>query len=101
MGWDGGGVGGWGHRGQKKRQRGGVSKAEGGLWSSLGIEMDGNILFYPSFLLFLTWSNGSTLQQSCVVVGKAARSTKDGLSSKYAVQHVCPLNMCSQGYRVN
>lgn len=35
---------GGGYRGQKKRQRGGASKSEGGLW---GLEMDGNILFFP------------------------------------------------------
>lgn len=36
-----------GYRGQKKRQRGGASEAEGGLW---GLEMDGNILFFPPAL---------------------------------------------------
>lgn len=76
------GEGGEGYRGQKKRQRGGASEAEGGLW---GLEMDGNILFFPpsSLLLFLTLS-GSRLQQSCVEAGKAAGSTKVGLSSKDA-----------------
>lgn len=75
---------GWG--GKKKRQRGGASEAEGGLW---GQEMDGNILFFPplrSLPLFLTLSCGSRLQQSCVAAGKTERSTKVGFSSKDTVQ---------------
>lgn len=46
-----------GYRGQKKRQRGGASEAEGGL------EMDGNILFIPSSLPLFRTLSGSRLQQ--------------------------------------
>lgn len=73
-----------GHRGQKKRQRGGASEAEGGPW---GLEMDGNLLFFPRSLpLSLTLSSGSRLQQTGVVAGKAARSAQVGLSSTDAGQ---------------
>lgn len=66
----GGGEGG-GYRGQKKRQRGGASEAQGGL------EMDGNILSFLHFLLlFLTLRGGSRLQQSCKVVGKNCKIHK-------------------------
>lgn len=65
--------------------------------------MDGYILFFPcSLLLFLTLSSGSRLQRSCVVAGKAARSTKVGLSSNEAIQcsnqPVC-LSVCTQRTR--
>lgn len=43
-----------GCRGQKKRQRGGASKAEGGLW---GLEMDVNILFLPPLSLSYCFSH--------------------------------------------
>lgn len=81
---------GGGHKGQKKRQRGGASKAVDG-WA-MGFERWMAIFsFFPptrSLLLFLTLSTGSSLQQNGVVAGKAARSTKVGLSSKDAVLQI-------------
>lgn len=60
------------------------AEAKGGPW---GLEMDGNLLFFPRSLpLSLTLSSGSRLQQTGVVAGKAARSTQVGLSSTDAGQ---------------
>lgn len=62
-----------GCRGQKKRQRGGAK------W----LAMDVNMLFFFSLL---TLSSGSSLQQSDVVAGKAARSLQRGaLIKRYSL----------------
>lgn len=91
-------VGGWGveeggYRGQKKRQRGGASEAEGGL---RGLQMDGNILLFPP-ALSCCFSHRAVVPVSSSVVRWLEKLHKSWAFIKRSNQSVCPLITLPRG----